>query len=90
MNTRSQVKRMVQSHLFDFANEIQKTPLYEVNIDFDEASEAWKSNKKYMGNGTYKYVCCGHYKNGKSCNRTATFDILDLKDDGMYCKIHKN
>lgn len=90
MITRSQAKKEVQSYIYDLANKKQPKPLYEVNIDFDEASEAWKSNKKYIGNGTYKYMCCGHYKNGKPCNRTATFDILDLKDDGMYCKIHKN
>lgn len=90
MITRSQAKKEVQAYIYDLANNCQTKPLYEVNIDFDEASEAWKSNKKYIGNGTYKYMCCGHYKNGKPCNRTATFDILDLKDDGMYCKIHKN
>jgi len=30
---------------------------YEVNIDFDGASAAWKSNKKSIGNGEYKYIC---------------------------------
>ena len=43
MNTRSQQ---------NYENEA----LYEVNIDFDGASEAWKSNKKYIGNGSYKYI----------------------------------
>ena len=33
---------------------IQK-PLYEVDIDFDEASEAWGANKTSIGNGQYKY-----------------------------------
>ena len=33
---------------------IQK-PVYEVDIDFDEASEAWRSNKISIGNGEYKY-----------------------------------
>lgn len=33
---------------------IQK-PLYDVDIDFDEASEAWRSNKISIGNGQYKY-----------------------------------
>ena len=28
-----------------------------VNIDFDEASAAWKENKKSVGNGCYKYKC---------------------------------
>ena len=30
---------------------------YEVNIDFDGASAAWKANKKSIGNGQYKYIC---------------------------------
>ena len=29
----------------------------KVFIDFDEASDAWKSNKKSIGNGHYKYIC---------------------------------
>jgi hypothetical protein len=33
---------------------IQK-PVYEVDIDFDEASEAWRANKTSIGNGQYKY-----------------------------------
>jgi hypothetical protein len=28
--------------------------LYKVELDFDEAK---KANKKYVGNGTYKYFC---------------------------------
>jgi len=58
-----------------------KSPLYEVNIDFDEASRAWKANKKSIGNGSYKYVCCGITKTGNKCNRQS-LDFLD------YCKIH--
>lgn len=45
MQTRSQTK---------YENTI---PKYEVNIDFDEASSAWKANKKSIGNGQYKYIC---------------------------------
>jgi hypothetical protein len=58
-----------------------KAPLYEVNIDFDEASKAWKANKKSIGNGSYKYVCCGITKTGNKCNRQS----LDFVD---YCKTH--
>lgn len=29
--------------------------LYEVDIDFDEASKAWRQNKISLGNGTYDY-----------------------------------
>ena len=32
-----------------------KKPLYDVDIDFDEASEAWRANKTSIGNGQYKY-----------------------------------
>ena len=56
-------------------------PLYEVNIDFDEASRAWKANKKSIGNGSYKYICCGITKTGNKCNRQS----LDFVD---FCKIH--
>jgi len=30
---------------------------YEVDIDFDGASKAWQSNKKSIGDSSYKYVC---------------------------------
>ena len=39
---------------------------YDVNINFDEASTAWKANKKSIGGGCYKYIC--EYKN-KNCKR---------------------
>ena len=30
-------------------------PELSVDIDFDEASAAWRANKVYEGNGTYRY-----------------------------------
>ncbi len=44
MNTRSQTK-------------YDNSSLYEVLINFDEASEAWKQNKLSIGNGSYRYLC---------------------------------
>ena len=44
MNTRSQTK-------------YENSSLYEVDIDFDDASEAWKQNKLSIGNGSYRYLC---------------------------------
>jgi hypothetical protein len=41
--------------------------LYEVNIDFDEASREWQSNKKSIGNSSYKYVCQKVGNTGKMC-----------------------
>jgi hypothetical protein len=29
--------------------------LYEVDIDFDSASAAWRANKRSMGDGSFKY-----------------------------------
>ena len=54
MLTRSQTKTLSKA-------------LYEVDIDFDGASEAWKSNKKSIGNGSYKYICCVIKANGDKC-----------------------
>jgi hypothetical protein len=44
MNTRSQTT-------------YENSSLYEVSIDFDGASEAWKQNKLSIGNGSYRYLC---------------------------------
>lgn len=55
--------------------------LYEVIIDFDDASASWKSNKKYVGNGSYKYICSATIKNkicGKVCHKQSD-----------YCWIHR-
>ena len=55
--------------------------MYEVNIDFDEASVSWKSNKKTIGNGQYKYICIQYTKTGKPCNRSPLHGC-------DYCKMH--
>jgi len=68
MQTRSQTQRL-------------KHPLYQVNIDFDGASEAWKKNKKSQGNGTYTYICGQTTKSGTICNKS--------RANGCdYCKMH--
>ena len=51
MNTRSQTNKM--NIVIKKEKEKQFT-FYKVEINFDEASEAWKSNKKCIGNGHYK------------------------------------
>ena len=77
MNTRSKTKSNNIINAIDSNN----NALYEVNIDFDEASTAWKANKKYIGNGSYKYLCCGITKTGNKCNRQS----LNFVD---FCKVH--
>ena len=59
----------------------EKSAIYEVNIDFDAASEAWKANKRSIGNGSYKYVCCKKGKNNYNCSAKC----LPGED---YCRTH--
>lgn len=58
-------------------------PMYAVEIDFDEASEAWKANKKYIGNGTYKYICLQKTKTGNPCKKEAL-------PASNFCKVHSH
>ena len=59
----------------------EKSSLYEVIIDFDQASEAWKANKRSVGNGCYKYVCTYICKSGSLCKR-------ESKQGENYCSTH--
>lgn len=68
MKTRSQTK-------------YENSAKYDVTFDFDAASAAWKANKKSIGNGSYKYVCCKLGKNNDFCNRKC------LAGEN-YCKTH--
>lgn len=65
MNRRSKTNQLTELTP-SLIKEIQQ---FEVNIDFDEASEAWKTNKKSIGNGSYKYVC-PFEKNKKKCGKS--------------------
>jgi hypothetical protein len=47
MQTRSQTRKL---------NEKQN--VLEFDYDFDYSSKCWKSNKKPIGNGCYKYIWC--------------------------------
>ena len=55
--------------------------LYTVDIDFDEASKAWKLNKISIGNGSYKYICKHLSKTNKICARKC------LQNE-EYCSVH--
>lgn len=68
MQTRSQTK-------------YENSAIYEVNIDFDAASEAWKANKMSIGNGSYRYVCCKRGKNNNMC-------ISKCLPGEHYCRVH--
>jgi hypothetical protein len=42
---------------------------YSVDIDFDEARESWRENKKSLPNGMFKYICGCQTKSGSKCIR---------------------
>jgi hypothetical protein len=50
-------------------------------IDFDYASKCWRANKKYVGNGVFRYKC-SHISNttNKYCDNKCFSSI--------YCKYH--
>jgi hypothetical protein len=70
MRTRS-ISRLLKElkEEYNIQTDKQNKLEYEVNIDFDEASTAWKANKKSTGGGCYKYVCNHRNKNNKKCKR---------------------
>lgn len=53
------------------------------NINFDEASESWKQNKKSIGNGMYKYIC-------QVVNNKNTLCCKTVYKDSEYCWIHRS
>lgn len=54
---------------------------YEVIINFDEASEAWKENKLSIGNGSYRYLCKKRDIKNNVCIKKC------LKGE-QYCRMH--
>jgi hypothetical protein len=53
------------------------------DINFDEASEAWKQNKKSIGNGMYKYIC-------QVVNTNKTLCCKSVYKDIEFCWIHRS
>ena len=67
MITRSKKQQQLQANEFVF--------------DFDDASSAWRQNKKSVGNGMYEYKCLAQTKCG--CSRKVGFGE-------NFCKIHRD
>ena len=80
MRTRSQ-KETKKEEKKEEEEKKEKEDIYEVVIDFDGASAAWRANKKSAGNGCYKYVCESITKTGKNCTK-------DCIIGSTFCKIH--
>ena len=60
-----------------------KNIIYEVVIDFDNASKAWRSNKKSIGNCQYKYICQYEKQVGNLCKKVCY-------KTSEYCWSHRN
>jgi|688.fasta_scaffold853301_2 hypothetical protein len=73
IQTRSQTRSQTRNYKI--------SQIYEVNIDFNEASKLWKKNKINIGNGFYKYICCQHTKQNNICKYKCLFGE-------NYCKKH--
>ena len=56
---------------------------------FDDASAAWMSNKKKLGDCTYVYKCTYIHMDGKPCGKTATIQPLVRQDSTMHCWAHR-
>ena len=86
MRTRSSTKLYSELNS-DFESKIIETEYKEipalltVDIDFDGASEAWKANKKSIGNSSYKYICQAKTVSGNCCKRESI-------RGNHFCKIH--
>lgn len=87
MKTRSQLKKeleikleeelQVQIQIKDKGGK-EMVPIFEVDIDFDQASKCWKANKRSIGNGSYVYVCA----NAKCVKEPLVgFDFCRLHDE---------
>jgi len=66
MKTRSQTKQ--------HSKPITQSKYFEDTYDFDEASSAWRANKRSNGNGSFRYICAGSTRTGRPCQRTARFN----------------
>jgi len=55
--------------------------MYPVRINFEEASEAWRNNKIYLGDGQFKYKCLTLTKKGEVCKNKP------IKNSN-YCIVH--
>ena len=86
MRTRS-VTRMMEEMDREYRNPIKHGHIhgyeYEVNIDFDGASSAWRANKHAIGNGSFKYICEAKTKQNENCKKRPM-------KGSCFCNIHQS
>ena len=84
VTTRSQSKILMDSNHQNTKQSINPTPKQNKNnikldINFDEASAAWRENKKHIGNGVFKYICSYNTRCKRLCNIGSLFCNEHLK-----------
>lgn len=67
-NTEDAEAEFAEDIKFNQTQTHQQPNKYVVEIDFDEASNAWKANKRSIGNGSYRYT------RARSSQQTATVE----------------
>ena len=59
--------------------------MFEVNIDFDKAQNAWRANKKQIEPGVFCYRCIAKYKSGKNVNKKC----INIAKYDKFCYLHR-
>jgi hypothetical protein len=72
---------LIESKYVDFTKQMP-TPIYDVNVDFDNASLAWRNNKLNVACCNYVYIC-PFIKDNKKCGRRPF-------NGKQYCLIHNS
>lgn len=83
INNNNNNNNKIENHIMTKSPPKQLFPPFEDTYDFDEASLAWRSNKKPKKNGCYTYICSAITKTGKKCNRASVCN-------SNYCHMHTN
>lgn len=62
-----------------------------MDINFDEASLAWRKNKRRNKGGSFSYKCCYIHTDGTRCNRSITYQhpyLGAINTIGYFCRRH--
>jgi hypothetical protein len=65
VETRGQLQKRMLKMMKAEDERLFKAPIYEVNIDFDAASLAWRENKRVLENGCFEYVRRYNLRSGR-------------------------
>jgi len=84
VTTRSQSKKLMDSKYENTKQAITKQNNIKLDINFDEASAAWRENKKHIGNGVFKYICAYN----TSCKRVSNPGSLFCKEHLKHSKMN--